>query len=195
MRCAFQVCLWWPTYDRDVGDAIWRRRLCGHIPQQSWQWLHTSIRSLHPGHNCQEKPASMGHVAHQQLLILLSCQIGMWSRFGNSLEDRATVDFIKWAAGTWLNSLGPSGAIWRQRSGSTLAQVMACCLTAPSHYLNQFWLILSKVQWHSSDGNFTRDTPGEIHQPSITKCSLKITLSKISVKSRRGQWVKDRQPV
>ena len=26
---------------------------------------------------------------------------------------------------------------WRQRSGSTLAQVMACCLTAPSHYLNQ----------------------------------------------------------
>ena len=27
----------------------------------------------------------------------------------------------------------PSNAIWRQRSGSTLAQVMACCLTAPSH--------------------------------------------------------------
>ena len=24
--------------------------------------------------------------------------------------------------------------------GSTLAQVMACCLTAPSHYLNQCWL-------------------------------------------------------
>ena len=27
--------------------------------------------------------------------------------------------------------------IWRQRSGSTLVQVMACCLMAPSHYLNQ----------------------------------------------------------
>ena len=35
------------------------------------------------------------------------------------------------------------------RSGSTLAQVMACCLTAPSHYLNQCWLIISEVQWHS----------------------------------------------
>ena len=48
-----------------------------------------------------------------------------------------------------FNSLGPSDAIWRQRSGSTLAQVMACCLMAPSHYLNQCWLIISEVQWHS----------------------------------------------
>ena len=44
-----------------------------------------------------------------------------------------------------LNSLRPSGAIWQYRSESTLAQVMACCLTAPSHYLNQCWLIISKV--------------------------------------------------
>ena len=43
------------------------------------------------------------------------------------------------------NSLRPSDTIWRHRSGSTLAQVMACCLTAPSHYLNQCWLIISKV--------------------------------------------------
>ena len=34
---------------------------------------------------------------------------------------------------------------------STLVQVMACCLTAPSHYLNQCWLIISKVLWHSSE--------------------------------------------
>ena len=32
-----------------------------------------------------------------------------------------------------VNSLWPSDTIWRHRSGSTLAQVMACCLTAPSH--------------------------------------------------------------
>ena len=50
---------------------------------------------------------------------------------------------------TCVNSLWPSDVIWRQRSGSTLAQVMACCLTAPSHYLNQCWLIISEVQWHS----------------------------------------------
>ena len=55
----------------------------------------------------------------------------------------------------FVNSLWPSGAIWRYRSGSTLAQVMACCLMAPSHYLNQCWLIINEVLWHSSEGNFT----------------------------------------
>ena len=48
--------------------------------------------------------------------------------------------------GKTINSLCPSDTIWRQRSGSTLAQVMPCCLTAPSHYLNQCWLIISEVQ-------------------------------------------------
>ena len=56
-----------------------------------------------------------------------------------------------------VNSLWRSDAIWRQRSGSTLARVMACCLTTPSHYLNQCWLIISEVQWHSYWGNSIRD--------------------------------------
>ena len=56
-----------------------------------------------------------------------------------------------------FNSSKPSDAIWRHRSGSTLGQVMACCLTAPSHYLNQCW---------------------EIPQPSITKIHLKMTYLK-----------------
>ena len=47
---------------------------------------------------------------------------------------------IHWVTVKNLNSLRPSDAIWRHTSGSTLAQVMACCLTAPSHYLNQCWL-------------------------------------------------------
>ena len=51
--------------------------------------------------------------------------------------------------GQWVNSLWPSDVIWWQGSRLTLAQVMACCLTAPSHYLNQYWLIISEVQWHS----------------------------------------------
>ena len=41
---------------------------------------------------------------------------------------------------------------------------------APCHYLNQCWLIISKVQWHSSEHNCTRDTSAP-----ITKISLKIT--------------------
>ena len=54
-----------------------------------------------------------------------------------------TVFILKEDQGQWVNSLGPSDAIWRWRSWSTLVQVMACCLTAPSHYLNQCWLIIS----------------------------------------------------
>ena len=63
-----------------------------------------------------------------------------------------------WMAQVSFNSLWPSDAVWRLRSGSTLAQVMACCLTAPSHYLNRNWLISNEVQWQSLEGNFTRDT-------------------------------------
>ena len=78
--------------------------------------------------------------------------------------------------GQWINSLWPSDAIWRQRSGSTLAQVMACCLTAPSHYLNQCLLIISKVWWHSSEGNFTEDISASNHCKWLEKYSSKIPL-------------------
>ena len=30
-------------------------------------------------------------------------------------------------------------------------------LTPPSHYLKQCWLIISEAQWHSYQGNFTRN--------------------------------------
>ena len=55
-------------------------------------------------------------------------------------------------------SLWPSDVTWRQESWSTLAQVMGCCLTAPSRYLNQCWLMISEVMWHSPDSNFTENT-------------------------------------
>ena len=46
-----------------------------------------------------------------------------------------------------FNSLWLSDAVWSlSGSGSTLVQVMACCLMAPSHYLNQYWHITSHHQ-------------------------------------------------
>ena len=62
-----------------------------------------------------------------------------------------------------VNPLWPSGAIWRHKCESTLAQVMACCLAASSHYLNQCYFITNKVQWHWFEGNFTRDTSAIKH--------------------------------
>ena len=46
------------------------------------------------------------------------------------------------------------GLVMPHRFGSTYAQVMACCLTAPRHYLNQYWLIIKRVLWHSFELNF-----------------------------------------
>ena len=54
-----------------------------------------------------------------------------------------------------INSLWPSDAIWWHRSGSTLTQIMACCLKTSSHYLNLCWLIINRVLWHSPETNFT----------------------------------------
>ena len=54
-----------------------------------------------------------------------------------------------------LNPLVPSDPMWH-RTESALAQVMAWCLTALSHYLNmwcclnQCWLIVIGAVWHST---------------------------------------------
>ena len=50
-----------------------------------------------------------------------------------------------------FNSLGPNDAIWRYRFRSTLAQVMACHLMAPSHYLSP-----KVVLWYSLEINVKR---------------------------------------
>ena len=54
-----------------------------------------------------------------------------------------------------------SDTFWWHRTWSVLVQVMACCLTAPSHYLNQCWVIISEALWHSPEGNF-KGNPQEI---------------------------------
>ena len=84
-----------------------------------------------------------------------------------------------------INSFWPSDTIWWHRSGSTLAQVMTCCLTAPSHYLNQCCQIISEVLRHSPDGYFTANT-----QHIYLWCDLeKNYFLKITSTSARGQWV------
>ena len=79
----------------------------------------------------------------------------------------------------------PSDAIWRQWSWTTLAQVMACCLTAPSHYLNQCWLIIRGVLWHTSESSFAGIAQGIDSGYEFEKDILKNIF-----KSPRGQWVK-----
>ena len=68
---------------------------------------------------------------------------------------------------------------------SILFQVMAHCLTAQSHYLRQCWLVISKIQWHFTWGQF--------HNRYLSHQSPKSSwksFSKILLKFPRGQWVK-----
>ena len=41
------------------------------------------------------------------------------------------------------------------------------------HHLNYCWLIISKVQWHSPEDNFTKDTWGQFHKRYLSHQSLK----------------------
>ena len=68
---------------------------------------------------------------------------------------------------TIINSLWPNDAIWSYRSWSTLA----CCLMAPSHCLNQCWLIINVILWYLH----LRAMSQEMLLISILEMSLTIT--------------------
>ena len=57
---------------------------------------------------------------------------------------------------TLLDSLWPSHPTWNHSPGSTLAQVMFCCLTTPSHRLDHCWPIIKVAPWHTTESNVTR---------------------------------------
>ena len=75
-------------------------------------------------------------------------------------------------------------ATWQHRPGSTLAQIMACYLTSPSHYLNQRWLFVKCFVWHSAESNFSRHAHALNTYNVFGYCIFKITAI-----SPRGQWV------
>ena len=79
-----------------------------------------------------------------------------YSKFNKSFQSTCTCKVI--------NSLWPNDTIWRHRSGSALAQVMACCLMAPSHYLTH-------RQW-----GFAAFTQGSISQENLKISSLNMCL-------------------
>ena len=82
---------------------------------------------------------SLYPTSHHKWLLLIRRHSGTKINFG-----RKCVSFC------------PNDIIWLHKSGSTLPQVMAWCLMARSHYLNQHWLIICKGQWHSAEGIIIR---------------------------------------
>ena len=52
-------------------------------------------------------------------------------------------------------------------------------VTAPSHYLNQCWLLMSEVLWHSSESNSTARAQAIILHNELKKYILKITFTSL----------------
>ena len=149
-----------------------------HVSSQrlSTYWLKiNAVFFLIPWHSCAVK---WNHSCIVSPLTAIPCKI-----LGVSLEGfliSPTPQHFD-----WLNVAGD--VIWRHGTRSTLAQVMACCLMAPSHYLNQCWLIIGEVPWHSSQGIILRRW--EDTKNKIENCSFKM-----ASRSPRGQWVNSLRP-
>ena len=62
-----------------------------------------------------------------------------------------------------IHLLALNDAIRRHRTRSILFYVVASCLTAPSHYMNKYWLI-SEVLWYSLEGNFSENVQNMNHK-------------------------------
>ena len=88
-----------------------------------------------------------------------------------------------------IDTMWLSSAIWRQKSGSILARVMAWCLTAPSHYLSQCWHIFNirgffvVFPW----GQFHDDVIKWKHFPRYWPFVLGIHRSRVN-SPHKGKW-------
>ena len=67
-----------------------------------------------------------------------------------SAEKLEDINIFSWSLKTiqHVNLLAPRKAIWHHWIWSTLVEVMACCLMASCHYLNQYWLTVDEILWH-----------------------------------------------
>ena len=107
------------------------------------------------------------NTASDDLITIMTTFVFQFYSFITYEESISQMNHQPWKCmcTTWLmfKLWWPSSTIWWHKSGSTLAQVMPFCLMAPNYWLNQCWLIISKVQWYSFDSNFTR----YLHQESL----------------------------
>ena len=111
-----------------LSDTIWwHRSWCLMAPSHYLNQCWFVIRSV-----LWHSPRNKFHKCSMNLIRSIACIHRLYLKICYHISQ-----------GPESYSLWPSDIIGRQGSSSTLAQVMACCLMAPSHYLNQCWLIIS----------------------------------------------------
>ena len=99
--------------------------------------------------------------------LFIDCVINVTCKFKFELElsrlsewhwwhNRIHISLIKFTILLHFYSLWPSDGIWHNRFWSTWCHVMACCLAALGHYLNQCWPITDGAPWHAPKGKLTK---------------------------------------
>ena len=125
--------------------ASWYRMLCTSLAlcEGIHSWLVDSLTK-----NNNEFWYFLGLCHIPVMVYAMSCYVLDWGVTGPLFNS------------SWLNvticdiGLVRNTCLICSSSWSSLAQVMACCLMAPSHYLNQCWLLINKVLWYSPGSNF-----------------------------------------
>ena len=162
------------------------------------QWIWSAFVQIMACRLFDAKPLAKPMLGYCQLDPMKETSVKFLSKYKSFHLQRCIWKYCLWNGGHFVqgemstseesssvNSLGPSDTIWCWRAWSTLVQVMACCLMAPSHYLNQCWLIISKVLWYSSEDIIIRRFEDTNQYSKIEDYILKITL-----RSPRGHWDK-----
>ena len=142
-----------------------------------WNVLHDSYISVQPLKYTQILFLSNWNHrttvnTYYRLLSLITC-----CALQKKIHPRFLWDGFIYPFADLVNALWPGDTIWRQRYESTLVQVMACRLTTPIHYLNQYRPMTSEVFCH---------LPVDARHLSL----LWIWKFEITNASSRGQWVK-----
>ena len=137
-----------------------------------WEMILTGAGSgLMKIGNIKEPSMSAREMLPYVRLQLQACLLSKWL-------DEKTFFFL-------MNLLWPSDARWWHGTGSILVQVMAWCLTAPSQYLNQCWLLICEVLWHSPESDFILSASIATLYDDFENYTFKITAT-----SHRNQWIK-----
>ena len=128
----------------------------GHIQLQNQNLPHfTRIAPLETSWWLQAKPEPMLTHHHCESSCNSTEDNSTCSRYHyqKSIRNLHIENYLKDHS---VKSLWPHEAIWRHRSGSKLARLTARCMMPPSLCLNQCWLTISMVWWHSLEGIIIR---------------------------------------
>ena len=125
-----------------------------HNVSESGTWTHVIIITV----TLNEHHGISNHQYFDCLFNSLGLELGLGKNIKENIKAHVTGPL--WGDSLVI-SLHKGPVTWQHSSGSTLAQVIACCRQATNYYLNQCWLLINGPLWHFPASNFIVAFPFE----------------------------------